>query len=122
MLKKALLLTAACALAFTVSTGVSFADNGPEEMVLKTAAGKKPSAFPHKAHQEKNECAACHHSQNADGTKGPYVAGEEKKCESCHNDSFANAKLNSFKAIAHERCKGCHKEKGVSTSCKTCHK
>lgn len=110
-----------------MAAGVSFAaNNGPEEIVLKTAEGKKPAKFPHKKHQETIKCEECHHTMGADGKKGPYVAGEEKKCETCHNKDFKNAELNSLKGIGHARCKGCHKDmekagKNAPTKCTGCH-
>lgn len=128
MLKKTIMLAAACALAFCMSTGVSSAKNmGPEEMVLKTAKAKKPAKFNHKKHQGAMECAECHHTKNADGTKGPYVEGQEAKCESCHNADMTNEKLNDFKNAAHANCKDCHKEKAkggnanAPTKCNGCH-
>ena len=69
---------------------------GPEVITFKASMGDV--AFPHKMHQEKlKDCKVCHQ-----GTPG---------------------KIEGFgKDWAHKTCKGCHKEKGVSTSCKTCHK
>lgn len=122
MLKKTISIAAACALALCLSAGISAASD--DVMTLTTASGKKPATFPHKAHQEKLQCADCHHTQNADGTQGPYVAGEEKPCESCHNDTMANKKLNSFKNAAHANCKECHKNdpnKKAPTKCNGCH-
>ncbi len=134
MLKKTILLAAACALAFTISAGVSFADNGPETMVLKSATTKKtPVTFNHKGHQEMegSTCADCHHSKNADGTMGPFIAGEAGKCDSCHNKEAmptpSKKKLNSFEGAAHANCKTCHKaakkngNKNAPTSCSACH-
>jgi hypothetical protein len=129
MLKKTLLVAAACALTFCFITGNSIAEvnKGPKEMVLKTAKAKKPAKFNHAAHQEKLECATCHHTKTADGKKGPYVAGEEAKCESCHNKKdMTNKKINSFKNAAHKNCKACHKKekkagKKAPTKCTGCH-
>lgn len=119
-MKKSIICTAAFAFAFTCAVaGVSMAaDPGPAEMTMGT---KKPVHFPHAAHQKSQKCASCHHSQNADGTQGPYVEGQEKKCEECHNKDFANKKLDSFKDVGHKMCKSCHKKNKVSTSCKVCH-
>lgn len=129
MLKKMTLLAAAFSLVLCVTVGTSFAEQnkGPEEIVLKTAKAAKPAKFPHKKHQDKLECSACHHSKTADGKQGPYIAGEEKKCETCHNGDMANAKLNSFKNAGHAACKECHKKeekggnKNAPTKCNGCH-
>ncbi|MBU0673348.1 MAG: cytochrome c family protein [Proteobacteria bacterium] len=114
-----MLCLAAFAFVFTV-VGISVASNsGPAEIVLKTSTGKKPAFFPHKAHQDMMECATCHHTKNADGNRGAYVAGEEKACLSCHDDK-------GFKDNAHNLCKGCHKDgyngKKGPTKCGDCHK
>jgi len=117
-----IICTAAFAFAFTCAVaGVSVASNtGPADITLSDT-GKKPAQFPHKAHQDREKCDACHHTQNADGTQGPYVAGKEAKCKTCHNKDMANKKLGSLKKAAHKRCKGCHKAKGAQTKCSTCH-
>ena len=105
-------MTVAFGLSFAT---VSFAGNGPEEITLDLT-GKKPAVFPHKKHQDKGlACAECHHTKSADGSRGPYVAGEEKACKTCHTDD------KDLKKKFHSNCKGCHKEKGVSRSCSTCH-
>ena len=100
-------------------------DAGPEEMVLQTAAAKKPAKFPHKKHQEAFECGECHHSISDDGVKFPYVDGMEiKKCVTCHNkDKMSNPKANDFKLVAHGLCKECHKKNKDSapTKCSGCH-
>lgn len=127
IMKKTVILATAFAFAFSmaVAVGTSFADNGPADMTLKTAAAKKPATFPHKKHQDAFECNECHHTAG-DGKAGPYVAGQEKKCESCHNSDMASPKLNSYKAVGHALCKGCHKKmaaegKNAPTKCAGCH-
>ena len=121
-MKKMIICTAALAFAFTCAVaGASFAGNaGPAEITLSDT-GKKPAHFPHKAHQDREKCESCHHTKNADGTQGPYVAGKEAKCKTCHNSEMANKALGSLKQAAHARCKGCHKEKGAPTKCNACH-
>lgn len=121
-------LVGAFVLCFTmVIGGTSFADNGPADMVLKTAKAKKPAAFPHKKHQDMYKCAECHHTKDATGKQGPYVAGEEKKCVICHNKTdMTDKKLNSFKNASHANCKECHKKaakdgKNAPTKCTGCH-
>lgn len=129
MFKKLMTLavSAAITLCFTFAMAHNAsANSGPEEIVLKTAKARKPALFPHKKHQDMYECATCHHTKDAAGKQGPYVAGEEKKCESCHNKDMANNKLNSFKSAAHARCKECHKKaqkegKDAPTKCTGCH-
>ena len=56
MLRKSVIFTTAMifVLGMVLASGpVIASDPGPEEMVLKTAAAKKPANFPHKKHQEK---------------------------------------------------------------------
>ena len=130
MHKRTMTITVACILAFCfalVTTDVSVAKNmGAAELTLTTKKAKKPSVFPHKAHQDQFPCAECHHTKNANGSKGPYVEGQEGKCESCHNKEMANKKLASFKNAAHANCKECHKKmkkegKKAPTKCTGCH-
>jgi len=110
-----------------IASGPSLAatDAGPETMKLEAPAGKKPSQFPHKTHQESYACKECHHSKTGGGVKSPYVEGMGvKKCITCHNkDNMSNPKLNSFKLAAHGLCKECHKQNNDSapTKCSGCH-
>ena len=77
------------------SFSIAAADNGPAEIKFPASMGEV--TFPHAMHQEKL-----------------------KDCKLCHQ--AAPGKIEGFgKDWAHKTCKGCHKEKGVSTSCKTCH-
>lgn len=125
------LMTLAVAAAITLCFAMVTANNvaadshgGAAEMVLKTAKGKKPAAFNHKKHQDANKCETCHHTKDATGKRGPYVAGEEKKCATCHNSDMANEKLNDFKKAAHALCKECHKaskNENAPTKCTGCH-
>lgn len=124
---KCAIIAAAVFCFFIMASDVSFAANaGPEEITLQSAEAKKPAKFPHKKHQAGFKCEECHHTQDATGKKGPYVAGQEKKCVTCHNKDFPNAELNSWKAIGHARCKECHKKmekegKNAPTKCTGCH-
>ncbi len=61
---------------FGGSDSVAGEDKRPMETILKTA--NIPTNFNHEQHQELFECADCHHSKNSDGTKGPYIEGEEQ--------------------------------------------
>jgi len=133
MQKKTLILIQILVFVFglTIASGIGIAseeaalDTGPAEMVLKTAAAKKPAKFPHKKHQESFECGECHHAKTDDGVKYPYVEGMEiKKCITCHNKKdMSNPKLNHFKLVAHGLCKECHKKNKDSapTKCSGCH-
>ena len=133
MQKKTLTLAISLVFIFLViAGGMGFAtekgpadDKGPEEMILKTAASKKPAKLPHGTHQEAFACGECHHAKTDDGIQFPY---EEKmvikKCVTCHNkDDMSNPKLNSFKLAAHGLCKECHKQNKDSapTKCSGCH-
>jgi nitrate/TMAO reductase-like tetraheme cytochrome c subunit len=138
MVKKALITAAAAAFIFSGIASLSYAaDAGPAEITLVTANSQKPkpAVFPHKAHQDRMQCAECHHGM-ADGKQVPYTEGQEiGKCESCHNSEklagklAGKEKLDTFKGAAHTNCLGCHKEvaakdeaKKELKSCKTCHK
>ncbi len=108
-------------------TGASIAsDKGPAELTLVStvdAAKKaKPAVFPHAKHQEKLECAECHHTKGDDGKQVAYTEGMKiEKCESCHNKAAGMpAKLTTFKEAAHANCKGCHKEKAPEVDKKKC--
>lgn len=128
-MKKTIIVTAAFAFVFSLAVaGISVAaDAGPAELVLKTAAGKKPANFGHKKHQASLKCGDCHHGKAADGTKANYADGQAiGKCESCHNDTMKNEKLNSYMKAAHVNCKDCHKAeeakgKAAPTKCTGCH-
>ena len=88
-------------------------DNRPIESILQKA--NIPTNFNHDKHMEQFECDVCHHSKNSDGTKGPYIEGEEQTCVTCHNstemaDSVIRGteQLNSYRGAAHTLCVGCH--------------
>ncbi len=95
------------------------ADPGPADIKMVSEKSKKPKValFPHKAHQDKFECAQCHHGMADDGKQVPYVDGQEiGKCDSCHNkDKLAGKlkgklKLDTIKGAGHGNCLACHKE------------
>ena len=129
MSRKSLILLIVAAFVMSLGLGItiSMADNGPEEIILN-ADGKKPATFPHKAHQEKSDCATCHHYQDDAGARVP--CGDDSldkisKCDTCHNADFKNEKLRSWKDIGHGLCKDCHtkmKDQGAPTKCADCHK
>jgi formate-dependent nitrite reductase cytochrome c552 subunit len=116
MVKKIVLCAAVLAMVCGFSA-ISMAGEGSETITFDTAKkGKTTVTFQHWTHQGRMECAECHHTKNADGTKGPYVAGQEAKCATCHE-------LGSMKDNIHVNCKGCHKDGGKGpTSCGDCHK
>jgi len=129
MLKKSMIVVSAVVFCLAmVTAGIATANNGPEEIILKTAKAKKPAFFPHKKHQDMYPCETCHHTKDATGKQGPYKAGEEKPCVTCHNKKdMTNKKLNSLKAVGHARCKECHKKakkegKKAPTKCSGCHR
>lgn len=115
MVKKIVLCIAALSLLCGVAT-FAFAGQGPETVTYDTAKkGGTSVIFPHHAHQAKQECATCHHSKNADGTQGAYIAGQEAKCATCHE-------LGKPSDNIHKACKGCHKDGGAGpTKCNDCH-
>ncbi len=117
MVKKMVLCLAVLAMVCGLASTSFAADNGPETVTFNTAKkGGTHVIFPHRVHQATLECATCHHTKNADGTQGPYVAGQEKKCDACH-------KLGSPGDNIHKRCRGCHKDGGKGpTKCNDCHK
>jgi predicted CXXCH cytochrome family protein len=91
---------------------------GPEEIILKTEAARKPADFPHRQHQEAFTCTRCHHA------KDEIMVID--KCESCHNQDISNPEVNSFKKAAHKLCKECHKQvndqgKEAPIKCSGCH-
>lgn len=108
------MLICVIAVAFFCTAGISFADNGPADMILQAEKDKakkpKPAVFPHQKHQEFAKCGDCHHGAK-DGKQVAYAEGMKiEKCESCHfADSGMDKKLASFKNAAHQNCKDCHK-------------
>lgn len=113
-----------CLAVLTMVCGFSAISMAADTITIATPKkGGTTVTFEHKAHQARTECASCHHTKNADGSKGPYAAGKEAKCATCHDGSMANKKVATAKKAAHVNCKGCHKaEKKGPTGCKDCHK
>ncbi len=102
MKKLVILLTV---VAFVSMAAISFAaDKGPAQMKFEAKMGTV--SFDHAKHQERTDCATCHHS------------GEYKACDSCHDGTAAPKAKDAF----HKNCKDCHKEKQQGpTKCKECH-
>ncbi len=134
-MKKTVYILSAMLLALTLLSGICWAaDKGPEEIVLKStvdpAKKAKPAFFPHALHQEKFDCATCHHGKDADGKQVAYTEGQKiEKCDACHNTKAGmTEKLDTFKEAAHARCKVCHKKlkkegkDAGPTKCNGCHK
>ncbi|RUM43258.1 MAG: class III cytochrome c [Desulfocapsa sp.] len=132
-MKKA--LVCATALAFFCSmglVGMSMAgDQGPAEITINPD-GKKPAVFPHAQHQERIQCAECHHGK-ADGKQVPYVEGQKiEKCETCHTGDMLKGKVKGKSAMqraGHGNCLSCHKAEAKKDAslkkiknCSTCHK
>ncbi len=60
-------------------------------------------------------------AKNGNVTFNHKAHGEKLGCDACHEGTPAKIEIN--KQTAHKKlCKSCHKAKGISTSCKTCHK
>ncbi len=133
-MKKSAIFATVCifTMVFAASIGLSTAaTTGPEEIILKTEAAKKPAFFPHAVHQQNKglTCGDCHHSKDNEGKRVDFNEEQEiKLCIQCHNaNDMENLKLNSFKLAAHRLCKDCHKAKAkegikAPTKCTGCHK
>jgi len=102
---------------------------GPAVIKMETSRSRKPALFPHRRHQEKYDCADCHHGMDSAGNQIPYSEGMEiKHCVTCHNAKMKNKRLNGLMLAAHTRCKGCHKKvveesgkAGPIARCSGCH-
>ncbi|OGQ94701.1 MAG: hypothetical protein A2521_11430 [Deltaproteobacteria bacterium RIFOXYD12_FULL_57_12] len=104
------------------STARADKGSGPGDMILQTGNAKSPAKFPHKKHQEKYDCATCHHKQDATGARVSYSAEDNiQKCITCHNEKMDNKSLNTLKLAAHALCKECHKKDGGPNKCPECH-
>lgn len=117
-------------LAGTVLVAVP-ASQAPESVTLDDCMAKKSAVvFPHKAHAEKLECKACHHTQ-ADLTAA--AATEVQTCGSCHTspekaETPKCGEMSMAKNPFHLTCVNCHKEEAkknaetkAPTKCDQCH-
>lgn len=134
-MKTSFVLATAVLFTCLLFSGVSHAgDKGPAEMVLHStvdpAKKAKLAFFPHAEHQQRFDCATCHHSKDDKGQQIAFVEDQKiETCDTCHNTkSGINKKLNTFKKAAHARCKACHKalkkegKEAGPTKCKGCHR
>lgn len=128
-------LLSLCVVFATVTIAITAADPGPADITMGEG-GKKPSKFPHKAHQATIKCGECHHGMAPDGKKLEYSDGQEiKKCASCHNSTVLagkmkdKLKLDTMQGAGHGNCQECHKAKKDDEAfkakkldkCDTCH-
>jgi hypothetical protein len=131
MSKKSLILLIVAAFVMSLGLGVtmSLAEDakGPADITMNADSKSekpKPAQFPHEAHQAKNDCATCHHTEDGD-KQAPLAEGAVvAKCDTCHKADFPNEKLRKWKDIGHGLCKACHKkmkEDGAPTKCGACH-
>ena len=144
-MKKALIFGIALALVcsagfFSMSSAEQ--DKGPEFLKITngTESSANPAYFPHHDHQKRldNNCGACHHGKNDDGTQAKYEAGKtsHNKCFTCHNTDGITLEgkisgiplplASPIQRAGHGRCAGCHKDQKSSNGtnlmmCTTCH-
>jgi ribosomal protein L40E len=118
MTRKTIVLLAVLALGAALFGTIAIAADNPDVIVIDKAQAKKPPViFPHKAHQETNDCVVCHHTAK--------VADDAESCFNCHGkdpDIPDPSQMSSKKNPFHILCKDCHTElaKGP-TKCKECH-
>ena len=131
MSKKSLILLVVAAFVMSLGFGVTMslaeADKGDADITMNADSKSekpKPAQFTHAKHQERSDCATCHHKDDG-GKQAPIAEGDKvAKCDSCHNADFPTEKLRTWKEIGHGLCKDCHKkmkEDGAPTKCGACH-
>lgn len=138
MLKKFFACSAVALFVLAGSVNCFATNTGPADIVIASEGSKKPkpAQFPHKIHQEKFDCAECHHGM-VDGEKVAYTADLEiQKCSSCHNAEVLPGKkkdkhkLDTPKGYGHGNCQDCHKAMAKDdpelkakkiASCSSCH-
>lgn len=85
--------------------GVTMAeDKGPAEIILQTAAAKKPATFPHAKHQGFMKCDDCHKDPNFPADKAWDMKKGHAFCQDCHKNKEVNGKKGPVK------CTECHKK------------
>ena len=84
----------------------------------------RPSVkFPHAAHQQNQDCTACHHYY--DNGRNAWTADKPTTCADCHK-SGGQSKLGLQSAF-HRQCLGCHtqlaraKQNSGPRTCGACH-
>ncbi|MDX2495373.1 MAG: cytochrome c3 family protein [Desulfuromusa sp.] len=104
-MKKLMILLAATILVSSIATIGVAETKGPEEIKFTPKMGTV--TFNHSVHQNRTDCATCHHT------------GDYAQCKSCHG---VDPKAPKAKNAYHKTCKDCHKElKKGPTKCKECH-
>jgi len=100
-----------------------------EDMVVVDASAfidpqRPPSVFVHEEHNEKAEiedCNACHHVYDEEGTLVEDESSEDQLCSDCHGLEAEGRQPGLMKAF-HVNCKGCHLEqKKGPIMCGECH-
>lgn len=100
----------------------------PDTLVMEgPTAG--PVTFPHKAHEERAECIACHHASR------PELPGttEYAACHSCHTETVEAPLVTNRRDAFHDRrarqglCVDCHTTEAAAGTvtparCTSCHK
>jgi hypothetical protein len=86
----------------------------------------RPAAiFAHDSHNEEagiEECNACHHIYNEDGTLAEDDSSEDQACADCHETEDVGRKPGLMKAY-HLNCKGCHEKQAAGPlACGECHR
>ena len=86
---------------------------------------RTPSVFEHDIHNETaeiEECNACHHIYDDDGTLVEDESSEDSSCSECHAASH-EGRIPSLRKAYHHNCKGCHAEQAKGpVMCGECHK
>jgi hypothetical protein len=85
---------------------------------------REVSVFIHDEHNENagiDECNACHHVYDDDGTLLEDESSEDQSCSECH-DLVKSGRKPPLMQAYHFNCKGCHqKEKKGPIMCGECH-
>jgi hypothetical protein len=127
-MKKSLVMIGLAALAIFAVGALYAGTELPGEVMIDDCVAKKAAVkFDHTAHQERGECVACHHTQDAGLTADS--GAEVQSCGACHNEPAEDttpvcSQMSMSKNPFHKTCIGCHKESGAEaapTKCDGCH-